>query len=169
MRGRVWSRGLSVFKSAGSRVLTRGFCAVSDEAIVVCMPQLSPSMTSGSISKWLKGPGDPIHIYDVFAEVQTDSLTEPENKVGKFEGTVTMLLESQEDVFLHRTLVPEGKEVKIGTPVAVVCEFEEDLPKLADWQAPVQDVYSEGGDQVRMLTWQSYLKSNKGHKSGGCD
>ena len=132
------------------------------------MPQLSPTMTSGSIRKWLKAPGEQVKIYDILAEIDTESLTEQSGKVGKFEGVTTMLLESQEDVFLQRVLVDEGKDVRIGTPIAVVCEFEEDLKDLADFSVPVSDMYSKEAGGVRMLTWQSYLKSDKGDQTGGC-
>ena len=142
--------------------------ATQDDAILVCMPQLSPSMTSGKISRWLKAPGEQVRMYDIFMEVDTDTLTEPENKLGKFEGTVTMLIESQEDVFLQRKLVEEGTEVPVGTPVALVCEFEEDLQGLADYKIPVSNMYEEGGESPRLLTWQSYLKSDKGAAPGGC-
>ena len=132
------------------------------------MPQLSPSMQSGKVSAWLKSPGEQINIYDIIAEIDTETLTEEENKLGKFEGTVTMLLESQEDVFLQRTLVDEGQEVTVGVPIALVCEFEEDLEELKDYQVPTPNLYKEGSDKYRMLTWQSYLKSDKGEGPSGC-
>ena len=144
--------------------------ATHDEAIVVCLPQLSPSMKSGKIRNWLKSPGDQIRLYDVFLEVDTDTLTEAANKVGSFEGSVTMLIESQEDVYLERTLVEAGKDIPIGTPIALVCEFEEDLPKLAEYQVHQlpSNLYGEDGDKVRMLTWQSYLKSDRGAGTNSC-
>ena len=125
-------------------------------------------MLSGKVSKWLSSPGKQVKLYDIVAEIDTETLTEEANKVGKFEGTTTMLLESQEDVFIQRILVKEGEQVKVGTPLAVVCEFEEDLDSLKDYKVPVDNLYGAGGSEVRMLTWQSYLKSDKGDESGGC-
>ena len=67
--------------------------SLQEDIIVVPMPQLSPHMTSGTISKWLKKPGDEISTYDVVFEVDTDSLSEEAYKVGDFAGSVTMLIE----------------------------------------------------------------------------
>lgn len=147
--------------------IARNFAA-ADDAIVVCMPQMSPSMQSGKVRKWLKSAGEQVKNFDIVAEIDTDTLTEPQSKVGKFEGTTTMLLESQEDVFWQQTLVDEGREVAVGTPLAVVCEFEEDLAELKEYKVPVDNLYGTGSEKVRMLTWQSYLKSSKGDSSGGC-
>jgi len=36
------------------------------------MPSLSPTMTEGTIVKWLKNEGDPIAPGDVLCEIQTD-------------------------------------------------------------------------------------------------
>ena len=57
------------------------------------MPQLSPHMESGSISKWLKKEGNEIATYDVIFEVDTKTLSEEAYKIGDFAGTVTMLVE----------------------------------------------------------------------------
>ena len=170
------------------------------------MPQLSPSMTSGKVgqssswttvtclahtpqqvSKWCRQPGEQVALYDILFELETETLTEPQNKLGDMEGSVTMLVEvcgraavcmlvvsgsrsrharlqSQEDVFLQRIIAQEGEECKVGEPVAVACEFEEDLPKLRDYQVPQGQELSK----ARSLTWQSYLQSGT-ETSGGCD
>lgn len=57
------------------------------------MPQLSPHMQSGTVSKWLKKPGEEIGMYDVIFEVNTETLSEEAYKVGDFAGSVTMLVE----------------------------------------------------------------------------
>ena len=67
--------------------------SAADKVVVIPMPQLSPHMTSGSVRKWLKQPGDEIATYDVIMEIDTDSLSEEAYKVGDFAGTVTMLVE----------------------------------------------------------------------------
>ena len=66
---------------------------LQDLVTVIAMPQLSPHMKSGIISKWLKKPGDEVAIYDVIFEVSTDTLSEEAYKVGDFAGSVTMLVE----------------------------------------------------------------------------
>lgn len=39
------------------------------------MPALSPTMTTGTISAWLKNPGDKLSAGDVLAEIETDKAT----------------------------------------------------------------------------------------------
>lgn len=36
------------------------------------MPSLSPTMTEGTIVKWMKKEGDPVAAGDVLCEIQTD-------------------------------------------------------------------------------------------------
>ena len=66
---------------------------LGDTVIVIPMPQLSPHMQSGKVSKWLKNPGEEIGMYDVVFEVDTETLSEEAYKVGDFAGSVTMLVE----------------------------------------------------------------------------
>ncbi len=41
----------------------------------VTMPLLSPSMTEGTVVKWLKKEGDAVKVGEVIAEVATDKAT----------------------------------------------------------------------------------------------
>ncbi len=41
----------------------------------ILMPALSPTMTEGTLAKWLKKEGDPIKAGDVIAEIETDKAT----------------------------------------------------------------------------------------------
>ena len=50
-------------------------------------------MKSGTVSKWLKKPGEEISVYDVVLEVDTETLSEEAYKIGDFAGSVTMLVE----------------------------------------------------------------------------
>lgn len=58
------------------------------------MPALSPTMTQGNITSWKKQVGDEIKVGDSIALIETDK--------------ATMDLESQEDGFLAKILIPEG-------------------------------------------------------------
>ena len=138
--------------------------AAVDKAIYVTLPQMSPSMTHGSIAKWHKRAGDEVEMYDVVFEVATESLTEKAYKVGEFAGMTTMLVEAQDEGFLHEILVPEGRQVEVGTSVAVMAEFKEDLKALQDQEFEA----AKPPDSGRQLTWQSYLKSDKGREGRGC-
>src|SRR6185437_14303810 len=43
--------------------------------IQILMPALSPTMTEGSVARWLKKEGDEVHSGDVIAEIETDKAT----------------------------------------------------------------------------------------------
>eukprot|EP00877_Chromochloris_zofingiensis_P009842 jgi/Chrzof1/5110/Cz15g11230.t1 len=122
-------------------------------------------MTGGTICKWLKSEGDSVNKYDLIFEVDTDTLVEDAYKLGDFEGTVRLTIESQEDGYLGKILVPEGQAVAAGTPVAVVCEDKEQLSNAASWSSPTSNVYDETKPQVRVLEWQSFLKESKETKT----
>ena len=72
---------------------------------------------------------------------------------------------------MHSILVEEGKKVAVGTPVALMAELQESLPQLDKYKVPVSNIYkgSASGSPVRTLIWQSYLKSDAGGSSCGCD
>ncbi|RKQ73190.1 pyruvate dehydrogenase complex dihydrolipoamide acetyltransferase [Oceanibaculum indicum] len=68
--------------------------------IKVLMPALSPTMTEGTLAKWLKKEGDTVASGDVIAEIETDK--------------ATMEVESADEGVLGKIVVPEGTE---GVPV----------------------------------------------------
>ncbi len=83
-------------------------------AVVVRMPALSPTMTEGTLAKWLKTEGEAISPGDVIAEVETDK--------------AVMELETDEEGVLAKILVPEGTaNVQVGAPIAVIAEEGEDF------------------------------------------
>ena len=41
----------------------------------ILMPALSPTMTEGTIAKWLKAEGDTVSSGDILAEIETDKAT----------------------------------------------------------------------------------------------
>ena len=75
--------------------------------ITITMPALSPTMTEGTLAKWLVKVGDPIAPGQVIAEIETDKATMEVEAVD--EGTVSELL------------IAAGTEgVAVNTPIAVV-------------------------------------------------
>ncbi len=73
----------------------------------VLMPALSPTMTEGKLSRWLKAPGDDIRAGDVIAEIETDK--------------ATMEVEAVDEGRLDRILIAEGTEgVAVNTPIATL-------------------------------------------------
>ena len=73
----------------------------------VLMPALSPTMTEGTLSRWLKKEGDTVSPGDVLAEIETDK--------------ATMEVESIDEGRLGQILVPEGTgNVAVNTPIAIL-------------------------------------------------
>jgi pyruvate dehydrogenase E1 component beta subunit len=83
-------------------------------ATQILMPALSPTMTEGKLSRWLKGVGDEVRAGDVIAEIETDK--------------ATMEVEAVDEGKLARILVDEGTEgVPVNTPIAVLSMNGEDV------------------------------------------
>lgn len=61
----------------------------------------------------------------------------------------------------------EGKQVSVHTPVATMCEFEEELDELSGSSDEVKKLL-EDPKELRQMTWQSYFKEGT-KKPGGCD
>lgn len=78
-------------------------------SVQVLMPALSPTMTEGNLSRWLKKEGDKIKAGDVIAEIETDK--------------ATMEVEAVDEGVLGKILVSEGAQaVAVNTPIAVLLE-----------------------------------------------
>lgn len=85
--------------------------------IQVLMPALSPTMTEGTLAKWLKKEGETVESGDVLAEIETDK--------------ATMEVEAVEEGTLGRILVKEGTEgVAVNAPIALLLEEGEDESAL---------------------------------------
>ncbi|MGP1395485.1 MAG: pyruvate dehydrogenase complex E1 component subunit beta [Inquilinaceae bacterium] len=81
--------------------------------IEILMPALSPTMTEGTLARWVKKPGDEVSAGDVIAEIETDK--------------ATMEVEAVDEGTLGRILVEEGTEgVPVNTPIATLLEDGED-------------------------------------------
>ena len=80
----------------------------------ILMPALSPTMTEGTLARWLKKEGDTISSGDVLAEIETDK--------------ATMEVEAVDEGILGRILVTEGQQnVAVNTPIAVLISEGETL------------------------------------------
>lgn len=90
--------------------------AFSVDVLKLEMPALSPTMSEGTIAKWLKKEGDKVEIGDVVCEIQTDKAT-----VG---------YESQEEGYIAKILSQEGMASPIGGLIGVMVEEEEDISKV---------------------------------------
>src|SRR5437764_1068435 len=84
----------------------------------ILMPALSPTMTEGTLSRWLKKEGEAVKAGDVIAEIETDK--------------ATMEVEAVDEGVLGRILVQDGTEgVKVNEPIAVLVEQGEAVPDAA--------------------------------------
>ncbi|KAK3925411.1 Dihydrolipoyllysine-residue acetyltransferase component 1 of pyruvate dehydrogenase complex, mitochondrial [Frankliniella fusca] len=81
------------------------------------MPSLSPTMTEGTIVKWLKKEGDTVAPGDVLCEIQTDK--------------AVMSFEVEEEGILAKILVPDDSNVKVGTLIALMVGEGEDWKDVA--------------------------------------
>ena len=85
--------------------------------INILMPALSPTMTEGTLAKWLKNEGDKIAPGDVLAEIETDK--------------ATMEVEAVDEGTLGKIVVPAGTEgVKVNEVIAYILEEGEDAAAL---------------------------------------
>ncbi|MFP6757020.1 MAG: pyruvate dehydrogenase complex dihydrolipoamide acetyltransferase [Alphaproteobacteria bacterium] len=95
--------------------------------IQVLMPALSPTMTEGTLAKWLKAEGDKIESGDIIAEVETDK--------------ATMEIEAIDDGVVGKILIAEGTEaIPINTPIAVILEEGEDASAMEGLASPSNGV-----------------------------
>ncbi|CAI7843010.1 unnamed protein product [Closterium sp. NIES-53] len=89
----------------------------------LAMPSLSPTMTQGNIVQWRKSVGDALTAGDVLCEIETDK--------------ATLEMEAMDDGFLASILVHAGsKDVAVGTPIAVIVDDAESVPKFANYTPP---------------------------------
>ncbi|MBN8906565.1 MAG: E3 binding domain-containing protein, partial [Rhodospirillales bacterium] len=84
----------------------------------ILMPALSPTMTEGTLARWLKQEGDTVKAGDVIAEIETDK--------------ATMEVEAVDEGVLGKILVADGTQgVKVNDPIAVLVDPGEKVPDAA--------------------------------------
>jgi pyruvate dehydrogenase E2 component (dihydrolipoamide acetyltransferase) len=90
------------------------------------MPALSPTMTEGTLARWLKKEGDTITAGDVIAEIETDK--------------ATMEVEAVDEGVLGKILVADGTEgVKVNEPIAILVAEGEAAPAAGPAAAGPRD------------------------------
>jgi len=83
----------------------------------ILMPLLSPSMTEGTLLKWLKKEGDPVKSGEVIAEVETDK--------------ATMDLEAFDSGILRKILIQEGAKVPVQSRIGIIGTKDEKIDESA--------------------------------------
>jgi pyruvate dehydrogenase E2 component (dihydrolipoamide acetyltransferase) len=116
--------------------------------IAILMPALSPTMTEGTLAKWLKKAGDSVKSGEVMAEIETDK--------------ATMEVEAVDEGVIGQILVDAGTGgVKVNAPIAVLLEEGESQDALAPF---VQSLMNESGVQPGLASEVQPLVSSP----GGC-
>ena len=86
-------------------------------SITIKMPALSPTMTEGTLAKWLVAEGDEVRSGDVIAEIETDK--------------ATMEVESVDDGVMAKIVIAAGSQnVAVGAVIAVLAEEGEDVSSV---------------------------------------
>src|SRR3954453_9205896 len=89
----------------------------------ILMPALSPTMTEGTLARWLKKEGDQVKSGDIIAEIETDK--------------ATMEVEAVDEGVLGKILVGDGTQgVKVNDPIAVLVEPGESVSDAPAAKAP---------------------------------
>ncbi len=79
----------------------------------ILMPALSPTMTEGTLAKWIKKEGDMVKAGEVVAEIETDK--------------ATMEVEAVDEGKIGKILIIAGTaNVPVNTPIAILLEDGED-------------------------------------------
>ncbi|MEH6632091.1 MAG: pyruvate dehydrogenase complex dihydrolipoamide acetyltransferase [Halopseudomonas aestusnigri] len=90
--------------------------------INILMPALSPTMTEGTLARWLVKEGDTVNSGDILAEIETDK--------------ATMEVETIDEGTIAKILIPDGSEgVQVNQVIAILLEEDEDASAL-DVAAP---------------------------------
>ncbi|WP_193370617.1 pyruvate dehydrogenase complex dihydrolipoamide acetyltransferase [Pelagibius marinus] len=87
--------------------------------INILMPALSPTMTEGTLAKWLVKEGDEVTSGDVIAEIETDK--------------ATMEVEAVDEGTVGKIMVAEGTDgVPVNKVIAVLLEEGEDASAISE-------------------------------------
>src|SRR3954468_5898157 len=82
----------------------------------ITMPQLSDTMTEGTVVKWYKKEGDKVKEGEKIADVETDK--------------AVMEMEAFEGGTLAKIAVPEGGKVAVGAVIAILATAKENIDEV---------------------------------------
>ncbi len=105
----------------------------------ILMPALSPTMTEGTLARWLKKEGEAVKAGDVIAEIETDK--------------ATMEVEAVDEGILGKILVADGTaNVKVNAPIAVLIEDGESAEAAPPPPAKIAPAVSDAPKQAPVET-----------------
>jgi pyruvate dehydrogenase E2 component (dihydrolipoamide acetyltransferase) len=88
--------------------------------IVVGMPALSPTMTSGTLAEWYVQVGQSFAAGDALAKIETDK--------------ASIDFEAQDDGHVAKILQQPGVDLNVGTPILITVEEEEHVGAFANYE-----------------------------------
>ncbi len=103
-------------------------------SIEVTMPRLSDTMEAGTIIKWNVGIGDEVSAGDILADIETDK--------------ATMEMQAFDDGVIAGLLVDEGKQVPVGTTIAVLAEEGESSDEVVSAMAGAAPAAAGAAEEV---------------------
>ena len=120
--------------------------------IKILMPALSPTMTEGSLSKWLVKVGDQVKAGDILAEIETDK--------------ATMEVEAVDEGLITKLLVEEGEtSVTVNTTIAILNGLDEE--EIKD-EAEIEDKKTLN-DKIKNQTKPLIAKENSQNQNISLD
>jgi len=98
--------------------------------IEILMPALSPTMTEGTLAKWIKKEGDTVESGDVLCEIETDK--------------ATMEVEAVDEGTIGKILIGDGSEgVEVNQAIALLLEEDEDASALDGYEVAAAPAAAE--------------------------
>ena len=94
-------------------------------AVAVVMPQMGETVVEGTVSRWLKAPGDAVTKLEPLLEIATDKIDTE--------------VPAPADGTLLRVVVPDGETVAAGTVLAYIGAPEEAVPDEDMHETPAPD------------------------------
>ena len=107
-------------------------------SIELTMPRLSDTMENGTIIKWNVGVGDEVAAGDVLADIETDK--------------ATMEMQAFDDGVIAGLLVDEGRQVPVGTTIAVLAEEGESADDVSVGHASDTETAPEVSSSTTQVT-----------------
>ena len=121
----------------------------------ITMPKLGLTMTHGTITEWLKAPGDTVRAEEALCIYETEK--------------VSLELPSPQDGVLTQILASVGEAVAAGTPICVVEAADDRRPMTDDRRSTTDDGTGSATPKARALARQHGidLRQIEGRGPGG--
>ncbi len=152
--------------------------------VKILMPALSPTMTEGTLAKWLVKEGDTVESGDVLAEIETDKATMEveavdEGKIGKIvvsagtEGVavnavIALLLEEDEDESALEGADTSGADVSGDAAASAPKEEKSDSKDVAP-AASSAPASGKDGERIKASPLARRIASQEGVELSGVD